>query len=528
MQHTNQLNRQDQNKNIPDIIISKINETYIKVLCADDGIKRDIQERFSFEIPNKKFNPLVKAKRWDGVIRLYNTTHNRMYAGLLLKLLKFCKKRNYNIQLDSSVKDLIPNETISMELIQECVERWSPKNENGDELTPYEYQYDALHYMLNMNRSIGLLATSAGKSLVIALLLRFYMEVEELTDRSMIVVVPSIMLVNQLYDDLATYFPDMDVSLLAQKITGKYEKRIYRPIVISTWQSLKNIEDLDPSVIICDEAHTVEAKVLSSILERIPNCKIRHGLTGTLKDNEESVLSVEGLLGPSKRIVTSKELIEEGRATKVKVKIVMLNYSLPTKTMYHDKMKELSKLKLDAQRMGAKRYHTEIDFINELESRKNFIQNMLQGLKGNSIALFDRVEGYGIPLYEDMKQKHDNTYLISGDVNGDERDHIKHLLEDINDGIVYATSNIMSTGVSIKNLHNMVFLGSSKSKIRVLQSIGRLMRLHESKKEAYLYDIVDMLDLDNKENITMKHIESRLSHYITAGFEVEYIKLDLT
>lgn len=511
-------------KETPDIIISKINETFIKVICSDDGIEQDLQERFSFEIPNRKFHPLVKARRWDGIIRLYNKLQKRMYAGLLLKLLQFASKRKYSIHLDESVQDLIPNETISMELIQECVEKWSPKNEKGEELVPYEYQYEALHYMLNMNRSIGLLATSAGKSLVIALLLRFYLEVEELQDRSFIVVVPSIMLVNQLYDDLATYFPDLDISTLCQKITGKYEKRIHKPIVISTWQSLKNIDELDPSVIICDEAHTVEAKVLSNILERVPNCKIRHGLTGTLKDAEESILSVEGLLGPAKRIVTSKELIEEGKATNVKVKIVMLDYSLPTKTMYHDRMNELNKNK---KSNGAKRYHEEVEFINEIPSRRKFIQNMLQGLKGNSIALFDRVEGYGVPLYEEMKNRHENTFIISGDVDEGRRDEIKHLLDGINDGIVYATSNIMSTGVSIKNLHNMVFLGSTKSKIRVLQSIGRLMRLHESKDEAYLYDIVDMLDLNDKENMTMKHIESRLSHYITAGFEVEYIRLNL-
>lgn len=504
--------------------IMKLNETYIGIGCGDKGIERDIQERFSFEIPNKKFHPLVKARRWDGVIRLFNRQRGTLYAGLMLELLKFVEKRNYTLEITESAQTLIPKESLTMEEIQAYVEMWEPKNENGEVLEPYDYQYEALHYMLNMNRSIGLLATSAGKSLVIALLLRFYLEVDEL-EKPFLVIVPSIMLVNQMYDDLQTYFPDLPIDQLCQKITGKHSKNITKKIVITTWQSMKNITDVDPSVVICDEAHTVEAKVLSGILERFTDCKIRHGLTGTLKDQEESVLSVEGLLGPSKVIVTSKELIDQGRATPVEVKVVMLNYSLPTKERYHNLMREVKKSKEKIS--GSELYHAEIDFINGLQSRRDFIQKMLLELNGNTIALFDRVDDYGIPLYEDMKEKHENAFIISGQVEGDRREEIKDMLSNIDDGILYATSTIMSTGVSIRNLHNMVFLGSSKSKIRTLQSIGRLMRLHESKETAVLYDIVDMLDLHGNKNMTLNHIEERLKHYSKAGFKVDYIKLNI-
>jgi superfamily II DNA or RNA helicase len=226
-------------------------------------------------------------------------------------------------------------------------------------------------------------------------------------------------------------------------------------------------------------------------------------------------------MGPVKRIVSAKELIAANRATRVKVHCVVYDYDRETKQRYVADQNNVPK-----SRPGLK-YQSEVNFINNLECRKNSIIKMVKMLKGNVIVLFNRVEGYGVPLYEIMKEEHENTFIITGDVKGKEREEIRQKLENIDDAVVFATSKIMSTGVSIKNLHHIVLVGSSKAKIGILQTIGRLMRLHESKQVAHMYDIVDRLDLDGKANYTMKHLEERLKFYKAEDHPVEFVTIKL-
>jgi superfamily II DNA or RNA helicase len=116
-------------------------------------------------------------------------------------------------------------------------------------------------------------------------------------------------------------------------------------------------------------------------------------------------------------------------------------------------------------------------------------------------------------------------YLIIGDVDATERERIRLLLGTQTDAIVFATSRIMSTGVNIKNLHNIVTTSSNQSQIQTLQTIGRLMRLHQSKETAVIYDLVDKLDYNNKPNYTLKHVESRLAYYQREGHPVKFISI---
>lgn len=513
-----------------DVKIKKLNDTWMSVKCAETHMEIEISERFSFEVEDAKFDPRVKRGQWDGVKRLYNRVHKRMYVGLLLELVKFLTKQGYTYEID---KALVAKDAVDMADIVAVTQNFIRPHMKGEPLEPYDYQYEAVHYMLNAGRSICLAATSAGKSMVLYLAIRMYQLSDDMDDKKIIVVVPSKMLVEQLYADFEEYSKfdgaKWHVSTFCQKISGKYSKFVNKQVVITTWQSLSGMPNeviADAGAIFVDEVHTIKGPVLAGLLENAVNCGVRHGLTGTLDGLEANELAAQGLMGPAKRIVTAREIIDAGRATEVEIMVVVVDYDAATKLAYH---KDQIVAKQLAKRTGDKGlpYRHEVEFINGLKSRFRYIQDLVLALRNNTIVLFSRKDGYGVPLYEDMKARHANTFLISGDVDDNEREAIRLSLENYVDAKVYATDKIMSTGVSIKNLHNMVFANSSKAKIKVIQSIGRLMRLHSSKDKALLIDIVDKLDYNGAANMTMKHVEERIKMYAAEKYKVRFVTVNL-
>lgn len=514
-----------------DIKITKLNATYIKVICMEEHMEQEIADKFSFTTPNAQYDPRVKSGKWDGIKRLYHRRYKRMYTGLLLELVKFLKKQGYTVFIDP---DLIPSSAISNEEIEDIIKEVINPHDEGKPLVPYDYQYDSIHYMLNMGRAIPLMATSAGKSLSIYIVVRILQLMDELEDKKIFVVVPTKALVEQMYSDFGNYANNPDanwnVASHCQRINGDYEKYINKHIVITTWQSLKELPPhvmKEAGAIIVDEVHTATASVLTKLLENAVDCDIRFGLTGTLDDWESNKLAVTGLLGPVKRIITAKELIDQGRATDIQVNMMVMDYPVEAKIEINEFVKEKLATVYNKNAIPGARYNAELEYIYNYEPRQKFILNLVSSLKGNSLVLFDRNEMLGEVLYDAHKQVHENTFLIVGKIASKERERIRLILEQYDDAVIFANYSIMSTGTSIKKLHNLILASSTKSKIRVLQSIGRMMRLHKSKSIATVYDIVDKLDLNGKKNTFMKHAEQRIKYYISESFKVKFFPLKL-
>ena len=502
-----------------DITIQKLDETYIKVTAKEPWMEHDIQERFCFEKPEARFDPRVRSGRWDGKIRLYNRKTHTLYLGLYYALIEFLNKQNRSYEIIGD--DILPIQDVSADDINEYVKLINPHCPTGP-IYPYDYQIEALLYMLSLNRTTCLAATSAGKSLILYLASRIY---QMIGAQRIFLIVPSTQLVEQMYSDFGEYSTFKDstwhVYKNCQKISGKYSKVINQPIVITTWQSLAKMEYAikESDVIFVDEVHTVRGKVLTDLMELATQCGIRHGVTGTLDGVECNELITQGLLGPVKRIVTAKQLIDDKRATQIDVDMILFDYPEQDK-------KDLHFLKLNTP--VKLRYTTEIEYIYGNIRRNRALQDFISCLKGNTLVLFDRVEDYGIKLYEEMKAKHENTFLIVGDVEAKVREEIRQIVESYDDAIIYASFGTMSTGVSIKKLHNLVFASSTKSVIRVLQSIGRLMRLHKSKDVARIYDIVDKINHRHHSNYALDHSEERLKYYTAESFNVKFHTVDLS
>lgn len=508
-----------------DITITYINETWMKVICKEVHQELDIQDKFSFKIQNAQHDPLVKKGVWDGVKKLYNRQTKKLYVGLLLDLLQLCHTKGWSFHVDEKlIPDLTDN--LNDEDIQGLIEFINPHSD-GIRIEPYDYQVEALKYQLNMNRSVCLAATSAGKSLILYMAVRCYQLMEDLVGKTIFITVPTIDLVEQLYDDFKDYSTfegsEWNAASHCQKITGKYSKFIDKQIVITTWQSMDKLpydvfEDI--GAIFIDETHVAKASILKNLIESATSCSIRHGLTGTLNDSACDISVITGILGPVKRIVTAKELIDSGRASDVNITMCLLEHPTHSRELLYE-----TKKKIDVK----KRYNAEVEFINSLEYRREFIYNTIDSIKdqGNTLVIFDRVDSYGKQLFEEYKERHENTFLNVGEIDSKDRKEMRNSIEEYDDAVIFASFGTLSTGISIKKLHNMVIISSNKAKIRALQSIGRLMRLHSTKKSANILDLVDNLTYNDKPNYYMTHANVRLDFYKDEQFKLNFLRFNL-
>ena len=288
------------------------------------------------------------------------------------------------------------------------------------------------------------------------------------------------------------------------------------PITISTWQSLYKMpkqyfEQYD--VIVGDECHQFKAKTLTSIMTKLVNAKYRFGTTGTLDDAQTHKLVLEGLFGRVKRVTTTKELIDKKQLSKFEIKAITLKYP-----------EEI------CRGMARKKYHEEVDFLVGNNKRNAFIRNLAISLKGNTLVLFQYVEKHGNLLYEIIKEKAEDgrkVFYVYGGTNVELREQVRAIVESEKDAIIVASYGVYSTGVNIKNLHNIIFSHPGKSKIRVLQSIGRGLRISEGKEVATLYDIVDDLSYKMHKNFAVKHFVERYKYYMEEKFPTKIYKVNL-
>lgn len=480
------------------IILSKVNEVFMRVDCEDAGIKYELAEFFTFKVPGAEFMPSFRTRQWDGKIRLFNMWTSQLYIGLMTHLEEFCSSRGYNLVGQDSV---LPKSNVSTEdVVKALLDLKLP-------FTPRNYQVDAIRDGLNDKRLTMLSPTGSGKSLII------YGLTQLGTTGRVLIIVPTTSLVEQMYKDFKDYGYDVETN--CHKIYSGYEKDTDKRIVITTWQSVYKLPKkwfADYKMVIGDEAHLFKATSLKTLLEKCENTSMRFGTTGTLDGTKTHKLMLEGLFGPVRRFTTSKQLMKDGQLAKLNIKCIMLNYS--------DEIKQACKKHT---------YQEEMDFLVSHEPRNRFIRNLALDQKGNTLLLFQYVEKHGTILHDMIKEKAlgRQVFFVYGGVSANEREEIRAITEKESDAIIVASYGTFSTGINIRNLHNIIFASPSKSKIRNLQSIGRGLRLGENKSEANLYDIADDLSWKQHRNYTLEHAVERIKIYNEEKFKYKTIKVSI-
>ena len=482
------------------IQIEKVNELHCKIRC-EPSLAKELDSYFTFKVPGYQFMPEYRSGFWNGEIHLFNTSTRLLYTGLMEYVEKFAQEREYEVQY------LYDNSNFEMSLheAKEFIDTL------GLKIEPRDYQVEAFTHAVRNHRSLLLSPTASGKSLIIYLLIRWY----RFTRSKILLIVPTTSLVHQMFTDFESY--GFDSKKYCHIIHSGKDKDTDKPIVITTWQSVYKMPDKWFSrynVVVGDEAHLFKAKSLTNILSKMQQCRYRFGFTGTLDGTQTHKLVLEGLFGPVKRVTTTKELIDQKHLSQFKIKCLVLRYP-------EDECKLIAK----------KKYKEEIDFLVASDKRNKFIKNLSLSLKGNTLLLFQYIEKHGNILYKIIQDEISTgrkVYFVHGGVEAEDRENIRMLVEMENDSIIIASYGTFSTGVNIKNLHNIIFASPSKSRIRNLQSIGRGLRLGENKNGCVLFDIADDMSHSSRKNYSLQHFIERVKIYNDERFEYKMYPVKLT
>ena len=354
-----------------------------------------------------------------------------------------------------------------------------------------EYQEEVIRKALKLGRGTCVLGTGAGKTLTTAALIENYFQ--SCADKDTfkcIVLVPDLGLVSQTYKE----FIDVGTTFKMTKWTGKTKPDLTANVIVCNIGIVQSQFDNNDwmkyvDLLIVDECHKIKASnKVSKIVSKIKTHN-KYGFTGTLPENNLDKWSIIGKLGPVIYEKTSYELRLEDYLANVNVKILNLEYNTPPRYLTDNA------------------YREELDFIYESHFRNTFLTKLCSKLENNTLILVNHIS-QGVNLSEYLTQcENKQIYFIRGEVEVETREDIKRIMEKDNNVICVAMSSIFSTGVNIKNLHNIIFAAGGKSFIRTVQSVGRGLRKHASKNKLVIFDICDNL------RYGLRHCEKRKDIY---------------
>ena len=481
-----------------DIFITKKSESEILLITNNVIILDNIRRRFSVKIPNVFYMPRYKKTHWDG--KVYFIKGNIAPYGLLFEILKYCKLNNYTYELNFEFKNNIDEDKIQTFI----------KSQN----LPYDlhpYQFKSITDVLKYGKLNIELPTGSGKTLIAYLLVKYFL------NKKILIIVPRINLLEQMYGDFKNYgFSDIEKYVFC-KYTGEEfskDKNIY----ISTWQSVYKLDKeffKQFDVLIVDEAHSLKGNELFKISKETSNAKFKIGLSGTFgKYKEYDWYQEVAAIGPIVNYINYKQLQELKQIPDFKVKVLILNYPKEIIDKFYEYV--------------GKDFRKEQDFINSCNLRNNFLLKMSQDLSKNSIFLFTFKEKHGKILYDLMKDNQSKkVFYIDGDTSAEDRELIRDVLENNDNVMGLASFGIFAEGVSVKNLHNIILASNYKSRIKILQSIGRGLRMHENKNIVKIFDVVDNFKSDIYSNYSLKHLKERIKVYKEKQIPYEIVEINL-
>ena len=549
-----------------DITIQYIDEIRCKVLTRRE-ILISLKDEYSFYPEGYKFTPAYKQGRWNGQISMIDGK-GIFYNGLIKDLIKKCIEKGLTVKVENPEKYFpvkIENSVID-KLASYC------------NLTPYDYQYRSVKEALSKKKLLILSPTSSGKSNILYMLYRHCID----NNINMLITVPSTSLVEQLYSDFESYVKDDHIveDHVARLYSGQ-DKSTKKPVIISTWQTCTNMpkEWFERfGFYACDEAHGSSAKELSSIIDNLNKCEYRIGLTGTLNGSEIHELEMHARFGQIFKMVSTRELIDRGIITNINIEMLRLTRTKEEVTRFwkacgNDYQKEIDYLIGSSYRnnmitdMALTLPNTSLLLFNKIEGHGVRLLELLNEKRlvnkkqifyiAGSVKVKDReiirktLDG-ALPLFNDIKLSNGTIITVDNETHNintinkyvgksfplEEYDESDYGIQGLYDSsatvlsiescegayILLGTYGTLAVGINVKNLHNLIFCHPFKGKIRILQSIGRLLRKSKSKNIVNLYDIIDDYRNGRRVNHVYKHAETRLEMYEQEEFEYEIIE----
>lgn len=475
-----------------EIKVYKLNETYFTLQTPNEECDKELYSYFSCTIPEMRFSKAAKNKIWDGKISFYDQKKQILPIGLYPILKQFCKTFSYNLN------PLFDKSEFSGQIDEPVLDAFLIdifKNHKIPDFKLRYYQRDSVIAALKRKRGVIKAGTSAGKSAIIYSLTRYFHE----QNKRVMIIVPSQSLVEQLYENFQDEFGWQEIEQNCSKMYSGILPNLRHNILIATYQTLAKqqnnfFESFD--CVLVDEAQTAQSKsIADKILRKCSLTQYRIGFTGTLPRGKYELFRIQAYLGDVIYSISTEELQKGGFVNKCKVASLIIKYS----------EEDISALWSNALNLGERlklEYQDEVRFVNSHEKRNNSLKFIFSKVKDkqnslllvNELAHLDEVKDF---IIKNLDEKY-KIYVITGEVPAEEREKIRNLMETEGNVILLATYGTMSAGVSITNLEHVILFRSFRSEIRVLQSIGRGLRLRAGKATTIIWDIVDYLPCIHK------------------------------
>ena len=451
-----------------------------------------IRERFSVENPAAKFSRYSRRMPFRKYVI---TPAGRFDIGLYYDFAKYIKTTMTGVKVEKT---------------EAFINRVKPVKKAKPtplKLNLRDYQESIVNTCITLGRGVVVLATAGGKTLTMASLIQAYYNMSNKQQFTCLVIVPDIGLVNQTNSD----FQEYGVSFSHCKWSGNNQLNLQCNVIVCNMgilQSKKSDLSFLPHVdlLVIDEVHKLRSgNKINKILDKIETTS-RFGFTGTMPENKEDQWNVIGKIGPILYTKNSYELREEDYIAPAKVLVLRLRYqNYQPEYGYDHNFNPL------------KKYKEELEYLHTSKFRNEIIKRLCMNFNNNALLLVDYID-HGKLLHANLSTtlKDKQVYFIRGDMEIDEREKIRKLMEKSNNVVCVAISKIFSTGINIKNLHYIMFCSGGKAKVKIIQSIGRGLRQHKSKTLLKIIDIADQLRYGKQ------HMKKRVQLYDEENFKYEY------
>lgn len=498
---------------------TKINESYSQ-LTGDLNKLKDIYEFLKVERPGAYFDWKVK-NGFESPYQYFSKVYEKtliILNGHLDLLKSFNIEKNNNNKAKYTLND---------------VDSFYNKIKDVLPFEPRDYQLKAFKEAIVNQKMMLKMCTSSGKSYTISLICEFFRQ----QGLKGILLVPNINLLTQFKEDIGSYNLTELYNDTHTIGGGQTEKHLDKSLTITTWQSMMNYDgSLDGiDYVICDECHRFASEETSGIVLKTVNCQFKYGFTGTIPEDPCAKMQLFGLFGAPKTYITSRELIERGLGTPISINAVYFDYDHEYKQLLR----------------ASKDFRSQLTYIKENEKRNDFIVDLMAKLrsKGNTLTLFQHTQhGKDLfiqtmkRLFPDVEVQNKNItgkksfefqekyriYFLNGEDDAKTRELTRKILEKDDDAILIANYSLLSTGVNIKKLHNMILASPLKAYTTVTQSIGRGMRLHDTKMVFNVFDLIDNTGVRGYSGTFVKQYKHRLStSYNPEEFPVKDYYIDL-
>lgn len=475
----------------------------------------NLSDHFSYMPKGYQFTPSFKDGFWDGKIRLISPTKKTYPTGLTLDIKGYLENEfQYKVEIDSELTNLLA-EKADLDSLVNFIKKFKFFSKR-QEIFPREDQLQAFYRAVQYNRAVNICPTSFGKSLCIFMQILYYKSL----GLTSIIIVPTVALVHQMANDFIDYCTDESGNIHNLPTIYKIHAGISSEgsngfdVVVTTWQSLiKTHKSFINSfgAIILDECHKAQAKSVKTILNNAVDVDKRTGWTGSLEESSLHKLEATGIIGQSKLITTTKELMDSKIVANLEIEVCRLIYKGEGKFAIYNSMD----------------YNTEMRFLGLCRQRLSFLATKALSMNKSGLILFRTIES-GERLFEKIREcnSEKTVYLIYGghvqknDTKYKSIEEVKRGMEDESDAIFICSLGVFSTGISVKNIHWILFSSPFKSFIWTIQSIGRGLRISDTKLSVRLIDIVDDFSEWGFFNLSYQHYLIREAIYKEQQFKL--------